>query len=155
VVPDQAEIFLHLPRRVGEVIGKAGRKTVRIAYLGTIWRRPVPEERQHPRLEVGNWNILSGEIRQKTLAGLQAGNDGLAGHPQALAKSFIVAEDKHFIFDDGTAERTAELIPLEWGGIRLSVSIGILGIEEIPRIQCAVAQVLECGPMPLVRSRCG
>src|SRR5437867_13349191 len=52
-----------------------------------------------------------------------------------MPESFIVAEEKHTIFFDGSTGAGAELISAEWSDRTL--------IEEIPRVERAVAQKCE------------
>src|SRR5262245_28729720 len=62
-----------------------------------------------------------------------------------MPEPFIVAEEEHTIFFDGSARAGAELISAEWSDRTL--------IEEIPRIERAVAQKFEDRSMELVCSR--
>src|SRR5204862_7730493 len=72
---------------------------------------------------------------------------------ETLLESFVISEDEHLVLDNRTAERSAKLIPLEWRGIGLSVAVSISVVEEVPGIECAVAEVLKGRTMPLIRSR--
>ena len=62
-----------------------------------------------------------------------------------MPESFIVAEEKHTIFFDGSTGAGAELISAEWSDRTL--------IEEIPRVERAVAQKFEDRSVELVCSR--
>ena len=62
---------------------------------------------------------------------------------QHLAKFFVVDEEEHFILFDRTAKSSAKLITLE--GWRTD---GL--IEEVPGVEIAVAQILECVAVPLI-----
>src|SRR6059036_1031217 len=62
-----------------------------------------------------------------------------------MPESFIVAEEEHTIFFDGSTRAGAELISAEWSDRTL--------IEEIPRVERTVAQKFEDRSVELVCSR--
>ena len=63
---------------------------------------------------------------------------------QALAESFVIAEEKGLILLDRPAHGSAKLVSPKWRGIAL--------VEEIRGIQHVIAKKLECRPMPLIGS---
>src|ERR1700686_210379 len=69
--------------------------------------------------------------------------------PHVLALAFVIQEEECFVLHNGAAKRTAELIVVKR---RLGM---VEGIEEIPRVQGIVAQILEGAAVQLVRSAPG
>src|SRR5438876_5777605 len=130
VISAQPEIFLNRTLGIGTVLGgSCGEAGLFIEQLGTIGLRPVPEKRQHQRLEVGSLHILTGSIWPKTLTDLQAGHIPELAHPQALSKSFVISEDEHLVFADRPSQRSAKLVPLKLWNRRRVRSVG--DIEEV------------------------
>src|SRR5713101_5289909 len=65
------------------------------------------------------------------------------GDPLRLAQTFVVSEEESAIFHYGSADGTAELIPMERGLGR---------VEEIPGVERAIADVFKCIAMEILRS---
>src|SRR5579864_3790328 len=87
------------------------------------------------RLHVGiDHNIAGDEV---SLAGGGRQDRIYQRDSQPLAQSLIVDEEKGVVFDDGTANRSAELIPFESRYGR--------SIEEVPGVERAVAEELVRG----------
>src|SRR5207245_4710391 len=74
-------------------------------------------------------------------------------HRQPLAKSFVISEEEHLVAADRPSQRSAKLVPLKRRYRRRIWSFG--DVKEVPRVQGAVAQILENGSTPLIRSRSG
>src|SRR5208282_5808448 len=66
-----------------------------------------------------------------------------------LALAFVVGVEKGFIFDDRTAERSAELVVVEW-----ALGIG-REIEVISCAELARAEILQRRSMPVVGAALG
>src|SRR6516225_1534782 len=65
-----------------------------------------------------------------------------------MPEPFVVSEQEHFVLLNRASQRTAKLIALEWG-----CADGL--IEEVSRVQGAVAQILEDISVQLVSPRGG
>ncbi len=91
------------------------------------------------------------KLQQRLHAGNSASARGVVGNQrnvaqaQTLAKSFIVAKDERLIFSDRPAERSSEDVSLKLRDVFL--------IEEIPRVQIAVAKELIKSAVQLIRAR--
>src|SRR5437879_2461621 len=157
VKTQQAKIFPDASQRIADGLGSSGGPGRRIEQLWPIGGGPeVVGVGQHPGLHraglVGSDDIGSGiwapgrrtdnVARQIAQASLRVRHVRVVGHVPALPKSLIVPEEEGLVLLQRTSQLSSELIALER-------SLG--GLEEVPRVQSAVAQILEDSSMQLVR----
>src|SRR5437868_10111014 len=69
--------------------------------------------------------------RNDAIPRIGVGHIGDEGSRQLLAQTFIVHEEKCFVFADGSSDRTSKLMPVKRRCTR--------GVEEVPRIEYVVA----------------
>src|SRR5882762_5830769 len=102
--------------------------------------RPKIQERKTYRANGDPRSCLSG-CDLSLCRDASQGND-----PYILLLAFVIQEEECFILQDGAANRTAKLIVVKW---RFGV---VGGIEEIPRVEGVIAEILKCAAVDLVGS---
>src|SRR5437867_845185 len=147
---EHAEILPDRLRSIAEVLcGSASLAVDEI--LVTVGRRPEGvDEWQYPRLQIGNRTTTrrGGNSRHQALASAVIRHNRELTQRQPLLKPFVVPEQKQLVLLDRPSQRASKLIPFKRRGA------GGL-IEEVPCIEGAVAQILECARVPLVGPRGG
>src|SRR5579871_3937742 len=116
------------------------------SQVRAVLRRPKRKQRRDAG---GNTDVLQlarGGVRQVTEPCLSVGNQGNVAQAQMLAEALVVAENEELVLDDRAAQRPAELVALKLGD-RTS-------IEEVARVEVAVAQELVNAAVKLVRAGC-
>lgn len=88
---------------------------------------------------------LRGGRRQQPLTDLRIGNNGDAAEIESLPESLVVTEDKQAVFLQRPAQCAAELVSAERRSRKRL-------IEEIPRIEVAVAEEFEDRAMECIGS---
>src|ERR1051326_59730 len=150
VKPQHAKILPDGLRSIAEVL--SGPTSLAVdQVLAAIGGGPEGiDEWKHAGFQIGNRSTTHRGInsRHQALAGAVIGHSRELAQGQALLKSFVVPEDKHLIFLDGTSQRSSKLIALE------RRSAGGL-IEEVPGVEGAIAQKLEGAAVPFVGPRGG
>src|ERR1041385_1943781 len=119
--------------------------------LAAVRRRPEGiDEWQHAAFQIRNRTTTHRSIngRHQPLAGAVVRHNRELAKGEALLKSFIVPKDKHLVLLDRTSQRSSKLIAFE----RRS-ACGL--IEEVARIESAIAQKLKDASVPFVGSRRG
>src|SRR5439155_20033868 len=115
-----------------------------LGQLGTIGRRPVPEKREHARLQTGSGNVgaavrasrrgvrICNVARNEALPDLRAGHISELAHPWPLSKALVISEHEHLVAADRTSGRSAKLVPVElWYRGRVRIVGEIKGIPAI------------------------
>src|SRR6185312_2021464 len=90
---------------------------------------------------------MAASVRKIAAPRVVVGNECAVAQAETLAKGFIVAEQKCFVFADRAAERAAEFVAFKRGKTAL--------IEKIPRIECAVTRKFVEASVKLIRSGSG
>ena len=154
----QCKIFADLAQGIGNGLGRSGGQVVLrwIGQLRPIGRGPeILSVRQHPhRTGFGGSNIGSriwapgrgfdNVARHQALASQCVRHVGNVRHVPPFPKSFIVSKQEDLVLLQRSSQFPSKLVPFER-------TLG--GLEVVPRVQAAVAQILEHASMQLVRSR--
>lgn len=135
-------------RLLGILVGKRGSAGDPIGQqLRTVGRRPERHVWQHVPVQARNLGLHARSARQEAEPRLGVGHYADAADRQALPEPFVIAEQEEAVLPERSAQRAAELIPPEGRHERL--------IQNIARVQGAVAQKLEYAAMRGVASRLG
>src|SRR3569833_1073485 len=116
------------------------------AEFGPICLRPQSEQRDDGRVDAHE-RLVTRRVGQIALACLGVRHKRDGAQAPCLAESFVVAEEKQFVFDQWPTQRSAKLVALK----RRNRAV----IEVVAGIERAIADELKSCAMDLIGSTCG